>query len=43
MQQVHDMSFQSFLDMMQQRGEDQDMMTLDDEAYDDLVPVPVIR
>lgn len=37
------MTFQSFLDMMQQRGEDCNLMVLDDEAFDEVVPVPVVR
>lgn len=43
MQTAHDMTFQSFLDMMQQRGEDCNLMVLDDEAFDEVVPVPVVR
>jgi hypothetical protein len=37
------MTFQAFLDLMQQVGEEMKLTDLDDEKYDEIVPVPVVR
>eukprot|EP01024_Parvocaulis_polyphysoides_P033307 TRINITY_DN29669_c0_g1_i1.p1 TRINITY_DN29669_c0_g1~~TRINITY_DN29669_c0_g1_i1.p1 ORF type:complete len:223 (-),score=21.91 TRINITY_DN29669_c0_g1_i1:22-690(-) len=37
------MDFQSFLDMLQQVAEDRDLMELNDERFDDWLPVEVFR
>eukprot|EP00937_MAST-01D_sp_MAST-1D-sp2_P005022 g5022.t1 len=42
-QRTHAIDFQTFLDMMQQVGEEMGMMDLCDQRYDDVVPVEVLR
>jgi hypothetical protein len=41
--QTHGIDFQTFLDMMQQVGEEMGKMDLVDKRYDDVVPVAVLR
>ena len=42
-QRTHAIDFQTFLDMMQQVGEEMGKMDLDDQRYDYVVPIDVLR
>ena len=42
-QRTHAIDFQTFLDMMQQVGEEMGLMDLDDQRYDYVVPLDVLR
>ena len=41
--QTHNIEFQAFFALMQQTGEEQGYMTVEDESQDDFVPLPVIQ